>query len=66
MLRHFQFFCDISKAFDRVWHQGLLYKLESAGISASLLLWFKDYLNDGNRELYFQDMLLPGHLLSPA
>ena len=28
-------FCDISKAFDRVWHRGLLYKLESAGISGS-------------------------------
>ena len=22
-------FCDISKAFDRVWHKGLLYKLKS-------------------------------------
>ena len=24
-------FCDISKAFDRVWHAGLLLKLKSAG-----------------------------------
>ena len=39
-------FCDICKAFDRVWLRGLLYKLESAGISGSLLSWFKDYLND--------------------
>ena len=39
-------FCDISKAFDRVWHRGLLYKFESAGISGSLLSWFKDYVND--------------------
>ena len=30
-------FCDISKAFDRVWHKRLLYKLETAGISGSLL-----------------------------
>jgi hypothetical protein len=21
-------FCDVSKAFDRVWHRGILYKLE--------------------------------------
>ena len=26
-------FCDISKAFDRVWHRGLLYKLRRIGIS---------------------------------
>ena len=26
-------FCDISKASDRVWHRGLLYKLQSVGIS---------------------------------
>ena len=39
-------FCDISKAFDRVWHQGLLFKLQKIGIKGSLLLWFKDYLNN--------------------
>ena len=31
-------FCDISKAFDRVWHEGLLLKFEAAGISGNLLL----------------------------
>ena len=39
-------FLDISKAFDRVWHAGLLFKLQSAGISNNLLAWFKDYLTD--------------------
>ena len=39
-------FCDISKAFDKVWHQGLLYKLRKIGIKGDLLLWFKDYLTD--------------------
>ena len=38
-------FCDISKAFDRVWHKGLLFKLNSVGISGSLLQWFMDYLD---------------------
>ena len=39
-------FCDISKAFDRVWHTGLLAKLKRIGIDSNLLKWFKDYLND--------------------
>ena len=39
-------FCDISKAFDRVWHKGLLLKLEQIGISGCLLSWFTDYLNN--------------------
>ena len=37
-------FCDISKAFDRVWHRGLLFKLEKYGISGNLLKWFENYL----------------------
>ena len=39
-------FLDISKAFDRVWHKGLLHKLYSFGIRGSLLDWFSDYLKD--------------------
>jgi hypothetical protein len=30
-------FCDISKAFDRAWHTGLLFKLKQYGISGNLL-----------------------------
>ena len=39
-------FLDISKAFDRVWHKGLLHKLKLAGIEGQLLNWFSDYLSD--------------------
>ena len=48
-------FCDISKAFDRVWYKGLLFKLEAVGIRGSLLNWFTDYLD--NR---VQRVVLPG------
>ena len=48
-------FCDISKAFDRVWHKGLLFKLKSAGVAGSLLTWFSDYLTDRK-----QRVVLPG------
>ena len=39
-------FCDISKAFDRCWHDGILFKLEALGVGGHILLWFKDYLSN--------------------
>ncbi|MCG8078251.1 MAG: reverse transcriptase family protein, partial [Candidatus Thiodiazotropha taylori] len=45
-------FCDISKAFDRVWHKGLLYKLRAIGCSGNILRWFSNYfLNRRHRVL---------------
>ena len=37
-------FCDINKVFDRVWHKGLLHKLENIDCTGKLLEWFKSYL----------------------
>ena len=42
-------FCDISKAFDRVWHKGLTFKLNANGINGPLLQWIESYLN-GRRQ----------------
>ena len=39
-------FLDISKAFDNVWHEGLLYKIKSMGISGELLNLLENYLSD--------------------
>ena len=44
-------FCDISKAFDRVCHKGLIYKLKKFGIGGLLLLWFIDYLHDRHQRV---------------
>ena len=49
-------FCNIIKAFDRVWHRGLLLKLKkSVGITDSLLNWLQNYLSYRN-----QRIVLPG------
>ena len=37
-------FLDISKAFDKVWHDGIIFKLKSNGISGNLLNFFENYL----------------------
>ena len=48
-------FLDISKAFDKVWHEGLLYQLKSMGISGELYNLLENYLSDR-----FQRVLLNG------
>ena len=39
-------FLDLSKAFDRVWHDGLLYKLKSNGNEGNLFKLNKSFLNN--------------------
>ena len=39
-------FCYFSKAFDKVWHKGLLHKIKSYGVDSNLLSWFSSYLQD--------------------
>ena len=48
-------FLDISKAFDKVWHDGLIYKLKSYGVENKLLNQIQNYLT--NRQ---QRVLLNG------
>ena len=38
-------FLDISKAFDRVWHAGLIHKLKKIGVRGKLLKWLASYLS---------------------
>ena len=39
-------FLDIYKAFDKVWHEGLLFKLSQNGISGNLLDLLSSFLSD--------------------
>jgi hypothetical protein len=39
-------FLDISKAFDRVWHDGLLFKLHDIGIRGRAWRWLRAFLSD--------------------
>ena len=48
-------FFDISKAFDKVWHKGLLFKLEPMGISGNVLNLMESFLSEK-----FQKVLLNG------
>ena len=52
-------FLDISKAFDKVWHKGLLHKLEQNGIGGPLLKILTDFL-----KLRKQTVVLNDHHLS--
>ena len=54
-------FFDISKAFDRVWFKGLLFKLRSIGIGGNLLSFFQNYLTDR-----YQSVVIDGQSSSPG
>ena len=49
-------FLDISKAFDRIWHRGLIAKLRSIGVEGSLLNWFVSYLSCCKQRVIIETM----------
>ena len=52
-------FCDIQKAFDRVWHRGLVQKLSGYGIKGDLLAWFTDYFTNRKQCVAVQGEMSP-------
>ena len=44
-------FLDISKALDKVWQEGLIYKLKQNGIPGKLLNIIKDFLDSGKQRV---------------
>ena len=44
-------FLDLSKAFDKVWHEGLLYKRKNNGINGNALKLIKSFLHSRSQRV---------------
>ena len=68
-------FLDTSKAFDRVWHEGLIYKIKSVGMSGALLKLVELFLSNGYQRVLLNEQsstwlpiiasVLQGFILGP-
>ena len=47
-------FDDVSKAIDRVWHKGVVFKLRRNGIGGKLLQCLRRYLNNRKQKITFE------------
>ena len=45
-------FLDVSKAFDKVWHDGLIFKLRQNGISADIINILRDFLRNRKQKVF--------------
>ena len=59
-------FCDISKAFDHVWHVVLLHNLRTAGVSGDVLVWFQSYLSNRKQRVALPSGTLNGYSFEPV
>ena len=49
-------YLDISKAFDKVWHEGLIFKLKQNGIDGNLLILIQNYLRNRKQRVVINGM----------
>ena len=68
-------FFDLSKAFDKVWQEGLLLKLLRAGVHGKMYKWLSDFFNrtarvkvDGtiSRQVKLREGVPQGGVVSPT
>ena len=52
-------FLDISKAFDKVWQKGIIYKLKQNGISGNVLSVLFDFLKDRKQRVTLNRQVSP-------
>ena len=52
-------FLDISKAFDKVWNKGFLYKLKTYDVKGELLNLLRGYLHERNQRIVFNGHIFP-------
>ena len=55
---------DISKAFDKVWHKGLLLKLSSYGISGKVHATIKSFLSNRSLRVVIKGQCFPDHSIN--
>ena len=51
LVKFLVFFLDISKAFDRVWHDGLFYKIKTFGVEGNLYHLIKSFLTNRHQRV---------------
>ena len=58
-------FLGISKAFDKVWHEGLIHKLQENSISGELLSILIDFLNNSSNLVDVKAGVPQGSIMGP-
>ena len=56
-------FLDLTKAFDRVWHDGLMCKLKTLGICGNYYQLIHSFLSDRHQRMVLNGLTLTGHTL---
>ena len=58
-------FLDISKAFDKVWHDGLIFKLRQNGVSGNFLRLFESYMCNRKQRVVLNGYCSEYHPIEP-
>jgi hypothetical protein len=57
-------FLDVSKVFDKVWHEGLIFKLRQFGITGTLISLLENYLTDRSQIVVLNSKTPPSQSIS--